>query len=90
MIPAGVEHFPIKAALLPGCAFEHVQGEPAQGGEVLGGAWEVELEINADLPARSIAAAEPVKASDPIDEFKKDPLIQKALELFKAEIQAES
>ena len=58
--------------------------------EILGGAWEVAFELRDDLPARSAIAAEPLKPSDPIDEFRKDPLIQKALELFRAEIQAES
>jgi DNA polymerase III subunit gamma/tau len=57
--------------------------------EILGGSWEVTFELRDDLPARSLIAAEPVKSSDPIEEFRKDPMIQKALELFKAEIQAE-
>ena len=57
--------------------------------EILGGEWEIEFELRDDLPPRGTTATEPPESSDPIDEFRKDPMIQKALELFKAEIQAE-
>jgi DNA polymerase III subunit gamma/tau len=59
-------------------------------GEILGGDWEIAFELRDDLPARNITAVEPPKSFDPIQEFRKDPMIRKALELFKAEIQAES
>jgi hypothetical protein len=32
---------------------------------------------------------EPAQPSDPMEDFKKDPMIQKALEIFKAEIQSD-
>jgi hypothetical protein len=58
--------------------------------EIVGGKWELSFELRDDLPARSTTTAEPPKSVDPVEEFRKDPTIQKALELFKAEIQAES
>jgi DNA polymerase-3 subunit gamma/tau len=36
----------------------------------------------------AVAQAAPVPAFDPVEEFKKDPLIQRALQIFKAEIEA--
>jgi len=59
-------------------------------GEILGGAWMLDFEFRDDLPAPGKVAAEAQKPADPMDEFRKDPMIQKALELFKAEIQAET
>jgi DNA polymerase-3 subunit gamma/tau len=35
-----------------------------------------------------VAQVAPVPAADPVEEFKKDPLIQRALQIFKAEIEA--
>ncbi len=58
-------------------------------GEVLGGAWKLDFEFRDDLPTPGKVTAKAQKAGDPMDEFKNDPMIQKALELFKAEIQAE-
>ena len=59
-------------------------------GEILGGAWKLDFEFRDDLPVPVKVAAEAQKPADPMDEFRKDPMIQKALELFKAEIQAET
>jgi DNA polymerase-3 subunit gamma/tau len=58
-------------------------------GEILGGAWKLEFEFRNDLLTPANVAGAAKKASDPMDDFKNDPMIQKALELFKAEIQAE-
>jgi DNA polymerase III subunit gamma/tau len=55
-------------------------------GEVLGQACKLQFELKDGLtPVSRPAAPKPV---DPMEDFKNDPLIQKALELFKAEIQA--
>ncbi len=57
-------------------------------GEVLGQACKLQFELKKGLkPVTSPAAPKP---ADPMEDFKNDPLIQKALELFKAEIQAEA
>jgi DNA polymerase III subunit gamma/tau len=54
--------------------------------EMLGGTWKVEFEMRRDLsPATPDRSSEPVV--DPIQAFKNDPMIQKALEIFNAEIQ---
>jgi DNA polymerase-3 subunit gamma/tau len=54
--------------------------------EMLGGTWKVEFEMRRDLsPATPDRSPEPV--ADPMQAFKNDPMIQKALEIFKAEIQ---
>jgi len=57
-------------------------------GQVLGGSWKIEFELREDLAAAEI---KPVLAqpTDPMEDFKKDPMIQKALEIFKAEIQSD-
>jgi DNA polymerase-3 subunit gamma/tau len=57
-------------------------------GEILGGPWKIEFEFRDDLFAGQdrVETAAPV---DPLELFKNDPKIQKALELFKAEIQSE-
>ncbi len=57
-------------------------------GEVLGQACKLQFELKDGLtPVSRPAAPRPI---DPMEDFKNDPLIQKALELFKAEIQAEA
>jgi DNA polymerase-3 subunit gamma/tau len=53
-------------------------------GEILGGNWKIEFEMRDDLSVRS----ERPPPADPIEVFKNDPMIQKALEIFKAEIQS--
>lgn len=56
--------------------------------EVLGQACKLQFELKDGLtPVSRPAVPKPV---DPMEDFKNDPLIQKALELFKAEIQAEA
>jgi DNA polymerase III subunit gamma/tau len=56
--------------------------------EILGGRWKIVFEMREDLslPAATTTAEEPV---DPLQSFKNDPMIQKALEIFKAEIQSD-
>ena len=57
-------------------------------GEVLGQACKLQFELKDGLtPVSRPTVPKPV---DPMEDFKNDPLIQKALELFKAEIQAEA
>jgi DNA polymerase III subunit gamma/tau len=55
--------------------------------EVLGGSWRLEFETREETspPAASAAPDKP----DPLRSFKNDPVIQKALEIFKAEIQSD-
>ncbi len=57
-------------------------------GEILGGDWKLDFELQEDLsPSRAkTVSPEPVDSMGP---FKNDPKIQKALEIFKAEIQSE-
>ena len=57
-------------------------------GHVLGGTWKLEFETRDDLSPAEVksALAPPI---DPSEDFKKDPMIQKALEIFKAEIQSD-
>jgi len=57
-------------------------------GEVLGQACKLQFELKEGLTPITRPAAP--KPDDPMEDFKNDPLIQKALELFKAEIQAEA
>lgn len=56
--------------------------------EILGGRWKIGFEVREDvsLPAATTTAEEPM---DPLQSFKNDPMIQKALEIFKAEIQSD-
>jgi DNA polymerase III subunit gamma/tau len=53
-------------------------------GEILGGNWKIEFELRDD---DSIPRERP-QPVDPMEVFKNDPMIQKALEIFKAEIQS--
>jgi DNA polymerase III subunit gamma/tau len=55
--------------------------------EIFGGRWKLEFELRDELPARTIY--EPLQPAKPTEVFKNDPMIQKALEIFKAEIQSE-
>jgi DNA polymerase III subunit gamma/tau len=57
-------------------------------GEILGGPWKLEFELRDDLFEGRVKP-EPLAPVDPMELFKNDPKIQKALELFKAEIQSE-
>jgi DNA polymerase-3 subunit gamma/tau len=57
-------------------------------GETLGGPWKLEFESRDDLFVGRVKP-EPPAPVDPMEVFKNDPKIQKALELFKAEIQSE-
>jgi hypothetical protein len=56
--------------------------------EILGGPWKLEFELRDDLFAGQ-DKFETAAPADPMELFKNDPKIQKALELFKAEIQSE-
>jgi DNA polymerase-3 subunit gamma/tau len=55
--------------------------------EIFGGRWKLEFELRDELPART--KDEPLQPAKPTEVFKNDPMIQKALEIFKAEIQSE-
>ena len=57
-------------------------------GEVVGGTWKVVFELRDDLVAAE-ARPSPAPPPSPMEDFKNDPMIQKALEIFKAEIQSE-
>jgi DNA polymerase-3 subunit gamma/tau len=56
--------------------------------ELLGGSWRMEFEMREEtsLPEATAPADKPI---DPLQSFKNDPMIQKALEIFKAEIQSD-
>jgi DNA polymerase III subunit gamma/tau len=55
--------------------------------EITGGDWTVKLTINDELPSKHAMASESGKGSRSED-FKDDPLIQEALEMFKAQIKS--
>ncbi|MBV8351096.1 MAG: DNA polymerase III subunit gamma/tau [Verrucomicrobia bacterium] len=57
-------------------------------GEIVGGTWKVVFELRDDLAAAEVRPS-PNSPPSPMEDFKNDPMIQKALEIFKAEIQAE-
>jgi DNA polymerase III subunit gamma/tau len=57
-------------------------------GEILGGNWKLEFELREDLSATPMKS-DSTRPVDPKEVFKNDPMIQKALEIFKAEIQSE-
>jgi len=56
--------------------------------ELLGGSWKLEFETR-EGTSPPAATAPPDKPIDPLQSFKNDPMIQKALEIFKAEIQSD-
>jgi DNA polymerase-3 subunit gamma/tau len=55
--------------------------------EITGKDWTVKLSVKADLPSKQATFSENARTS-PSDDFKDDPLIQEALEMFKAEIKS--
>jgi DNA polymerase-3 subunit gamma/tau len=57
-------------------------------GEILGGLWKLEFELRDDLPVAAVKS-EAQQSVDSLQVFRNDPKIQKALEIFKAEIQSE-
>jgi DNA polymerase III subunit gamma/tau len=57
-------------------------------GEILGGLWKLEFELRDDLPVAAVKS-EAQQSVDSLQLFRNDPKIQKALEIFKAEIQSE-
>ena len=57
-------------------------------GEILGGIWKLEFELRDDLSVAGVKS-EPQRPVDSMEVFQNDPKIQKALEIFKAEIQSE-
>jgi DNA polymerase III subunit gamma/tau len=57
-------------------------------GDVLGGTWKLEFELREDLASSEVKSG-PRQVADPMEVFRNDPMIQKALEIFKAEIQSE-
>ncbi len=54
---------------------------------ILGRKVKLTLEIREGLVTKPVAPAPPEVKLDPMEEFKRDPLIRKALEIFRAEIQ---
>ncbi len=54
---------------------------------ILGRKVNVSLEVREGLVATPVAQPPPVAKLDPMEEFKRDPLIRKALEIFRAEVQ---
>jgi DNA polymerase III subunit gamma/tau len=56
--------------------------------EIFGGTWKIEFELRDEFSARP--KSEQLQPVHPMEVFKKDPMIQKALEIFKAEIQSEA
>jgi len=58
--------------------------------EVLGGSWKFEFEMRDDLSGTRVKTDSAPRSMDSTEALKNDPKIQKALELFKAEIQSES
>jgi DNA polymerase III subunit gamma/tau len=57
-------------------------------GEILGGIWKLEFELRDDLPVAGVISGSQ-QSVDSVQVFRNDPKIQKALEIFKAEIQSE-
>jgi DNA polymerase III subunit gamma/tau len=57
--------------------------------EILGGSWKLEFELRDDLSAARVKSEPSPGTIDATEVFKNDPKIQKALEIFKAEIQSE-
>ncbi|MBV8375410.1 MAG: AAA family ATPase, partial [Verrucomicrobia bacterium] len=57
--------------------------------EIMGGSWKLEFEMRDDLSADRMKSEPAPGSIDPVEVFKNDPKIQKALEIFKAEIQSD-
>ncbi len=55
--------------------------------EILGRKVSVTLEVREGVVAKAVAKPPPQVKADPMEEFKSDPLIRKALEIFRAEVQ---
>jgi DNA polymerase-3 subunit gamma/tau len=54
---------------------------------ILGRNVRISLEVRDGVVATAIAQPKPEPKLDPMEEFKRDPLIRKALEIFRAEVQ---
>ena len=54
---------------------------------ILGRKVSVSLEVRDGIVVTSVAQPPPAAKLDPMEEFKRDPLIRKALEIFRAEVQ---
>ena len=54
---------------------------------ILGRTVKLTLEVRDGLVAKSVAQPPPEVKLEPMEEFKRDPLIRKALEIFRAEVQ---
>jgi hypothetical protein len=63
----------------------HLDFLAAKASEILGRTAKVKLEMRAGLVVAP--PPPPPKPRDPMEEFKDDPLIRKALEIFRAEVQ---
>jgi DNA polymerase-3 subunit gamma/tau len=65
----------------------HLAFLSATAAAILGRKVEVSLEVREGIVATPVAEPPPEKKLDPMEEFKRDPLIRKALEIFRAEVQ---
>jgi hypothetical protein len=54
---------------------------------ILGRKVNVSLEVRDGIVSTPVAQPPPPPKLDPMEEFKRDPLIRKALEIFRAEVQ---
>jgi hypothetical protein len=55
--------------------------------DILGHNARISLEIREGIVAKPLPQPPPERKLDPMEEFKRDPLIRKALEIFRAEVQ---
>jgi hypothetical protein len=55
--------------------------------EITGKDWTVKLSVKEELPSKQSSLSQTAKSSR-ADDFKDDPLIQEAIEMFKAEIKS--
>ena len=65
----------------------HVEFLANAASTILGRKVKLTLEVRDGLVAKSVAQPPPEVKLDPMEEFKRDPLIRKALEIFRAEVQ---
>ena len=65
----------------------HVEFLASAASAILGRKVKLTLELRDGLVAKSVAQPPPEVKLDPMEEFKRDPLIRKALDIFRAEVQ---
>jgi DNA polymerase-3 subunit gamma/tau len=57
--------------------------------EILGGSWKIDFELRENLSSLPVGTKTSEESANPLQSFKNDPMIQKALEIFNAEIQSD-